>query len=66
MAQQLITVVETQEFKRRADTRMSEQERQEFITFIAGSPENGAVMRGTVSFRPARLTSIYVRFKSGL
>lgn len=42
MAEQLITVVETREFERRAATRMSEQERQDFITFIAGRPDDGA------------------------
>ena len=54
MAEQLITVVETREFQRRASTRMTEQERQEFITFIAGSPENGALMRSTGGVRKSR------------
>ena len=54
MAEQLITVVETREFQRRAGTRMSEQERQAFITFIAGRPEDGAMMRGTGGVRKSR------------
>ncbi len=54
MAKRLITVVETQEFQRRAATRMSEQERQDFITFIASAPENGALMRGTGGVRKSR------------
>jgi hypothetical protein len=43
----LMTVVETREFQRRAVIRMTETERQEFITFIAGHPEDGVVMVGT-------------------
>ena len=35
----LMTVVETREFQQWAATRMTEPERQEFITFIAGHPE---------------------------
>ena len=42
----LITVVETREFQQRAATRMSETERQEFITFIAGHPEDGGLSSG--------------------
>lgn len=54
MAEQLITVVETREFERRAATRMSEQERQDFITFIAGRPDDGAIMRSTGGVRKSR------------
>ena len=59
-----MTVVETQEFQRRAATRMSEQERQDFITFIAGAPENGALMRGTGGVRKSRW-GVGARGKSG-
>ena len=54
MAERLVTVVETREFVRRAETRMSEQERQDFITYIAGLPEDGALMRGTGGVRKSR------------
>ena len=50
----LITVVETRQFQQRAATRMSEAERQAFITFIAGHPEDGAVMVGTGGLRKSR------------
>jgi len=50
----LITVVETREFQQRAATRMSETERQEFITFIAGHPEDGPIMVGTGGVRKSR------------
>ncbi len=49
-----MTIVDTREFQRRAATRMSEQERQDFIIFIAGYPENGALMRGTGGVRKSR------------
>ncbi|ETX00858.1 MAG: hypothetical protein ETSY2_38350 [Candidatus Entotheonella gemina] len=49
-----MTVVETREFQRRTAARMSEQERQDFITFIAGFPENGVLMRGTGGVRKSR------------
>ena len=39
----LITVVETREFQQRAATRMTEAERQDFIMFIAGHPEDGVL-----------------------
>ncbi len=64
MAERLVTVVETQEFLRRADTRMSEQERQDFITFIAGAPQSGALMRGTGGVRKSRW-GVGARGKSG-
>ncbi len=64
VAERLITVVETREFQRRAATRMSERERQDFIAFIAGSPENGALMRGTGGVRKSRW-SAGARGKSG-
>lgn len=60
----LITVVETRAFQQRAATRMSETERQEFITFIAGHPEDGAVMVGTGGIRKSRW-GVGSRGKSG-
>ena len=60
----LITVVETREFQQRAATRMSETERQEFITFIAGHPEDGAIMVGTGGVRKSRW-GVGSRGKSG-
>ena len=50
----LMTVVETREFQQRAATQMTETERQEFITFIAGHPEDGVVMVGTGGVRKSR------------
>ena len=64
LAERLMTVVETQEFKRRAESRMSESERHDFITFIAGDPENGALMRGTGGIRKSRW-GVGARGKSG-
>ena len=49
-----MTVVETREFQQRAATRMSDTERQDFITFIAGRPEDGAIMVGTGGVRKSR------------
>jgi hypothetical protein len=60
----LITVVETREFQQRAATRMSETERQAFITFIAGHPEDGAIMVGTGGIRKSRW-GVGSRGKSG-
>ena len=62
--ERLSTVVETREFQQRAATRMSESERQEFITFIAGRPGNGAIMVGTGGVRKSRW-GIGSRGKSG-
>jgi hypothetical protein len=60
----LMTVVETREFQQRAATRMSEAERQAFITFIAGHPEDGAIMVGTGGIRKSRW-GVGSRGKSG-
>jgi hypothetical protein len=60
----LLTVVETREFQQRAATRMSEAERQAFITFIAGHPEDGVRMAGTGGVRKSRW-GIGARGKSG-
>jgi hypothetical protein len=50
----LMTVVETREFQQRAATQMSDAERQDFITFIAGHPEDGVMMVGTGGVRKSR------------
>jgi hypothetical protein len=60
----LMTVVETREFQQRAATRMSEAERQAFITFIAGAPDDGAIMVGTGGIRKSRW-GVGSRGKSG-
>jgi hypothetical protein len=57
-------VVETREFQRRAATRMSEEERQNFITFIAEHPKDGAIMVGTGGVRKSRW-GVGSRGKSG-
>jgi len=48
------TVAETSVFIRYADEVWSETERQEFITFIASSPEAGSVIRGSGGCRKVR------------
>jgi hypothetical protein len=60
----LITVVETREFQQRAATRMREAERQAFITFIAGHPDDEALMVGTGGVRKSRW-GVGARGKSG-
>jgi hypothetical protein len=60
----LLTVVETREFQQRAATRMSDAERQEFITFIAGHLEDGVIMGGTGGVRKSRW-GVGARGKSG-
>src|SRR5262249_24458040 len=60
----LMTVFETREFQRRAVIRMTETERQEFITFIAGHPEDGVVMVGTGGVRKS-WWGVRARGKSG-
>jgi hypothetical protein len=59
-----MTVVETREFQQRAATRMAEAERQDFITFIARQPEDGAIMVGTGGLRKSRW-GVGSRGKSG-
>jgi hypothetical protein len=54
MDERLITVVETRAFQQRAETRMSDAEREEFINFIAGCPEDGDLMQGTGGVRKSR------------
>ena len=60
----LITVVETREFQQRAATRMTDAERQDFITFIAGHPADGVIMVGTGGVRKSRW-GVGSRGKSG-
>jgi hypothetical protein len=60
----LLTVVETREFQQRAAIRVSEAERQAFITFIAGHPEDGVRMAGTGGVRKSRW-GVGARGKSG-
>jgi hypothetical protein len=62
--ERLITVVETRQFQQRAATRMSDAERQAFITFIAGHPEDGDIMVGTGGVRKSRW-GVGSRGKSG-
>lgn len=50
----LITVVETREFQQRAAAYMTDEERQHFVTFIAGHPEDGAIMVGAGGIRKSR------------
>ena len=59
-----MTIVETREFQQRAATRMSEAERQDFITFIARHPEAGAIMVGIGGLRKSRW-GVGARGKSG-
>jgi hypothetical protein len=54
MDERLITVVETREFQQRAVARMSDSEREAFITYIAAHPEAGDLMSGTGGARKVR------------
>lgn len=49
-----LTVVETREFQQRAATRMSDDERQACIAFLARHPDDGALMVGTGGLRKSR------------
>ena len=51
------TVAETPVFMRYAAEVWSDAEREEFITFIAGSPEAGAIIRGSGGCRKVRWSS---------
>ena len=62
--QRLMTVVETRGFQQRAATRMSDAERQDFITFVAGHPADGVIMVGTGGVRKSRW-GVGARGKSG-
>lgn len=54
---ELITVVELSEFRRRAKGRLSEQEQFDCIGMIAADPECGEVMSGTGGVRKVRLAT---------
>ncbi|WP_026381254.1 type II toxin-antitoxin system RelE/ParE family toxin [Afifella pfennigii] len=54
MAGGLVTIVETPLFVRQAETVWSEEERQEFVNFIASDPERGDVIPGTGGVRKLR------------
>lgn len=54
MARKLITVVETPLFVRQADAIWSDDERSEFIDFIAASPEAGDLIPETGGVRKVR------------
>jgi len=49
-----MTVVETGQFMNSANRLMSESERQELITWIAGNPESGSIMPETGGVRKMR------------
>jgi hypothetical protein len=50
----MITVAETGEFIRKAKKLLSEDERQELVSYISAPPESGAVMEGTGGIRKLR------------
>jgi hypothetical protein len=54
MADRLITVAETPVFVRQAKEVWSEEERDEFVLYIAGNPEAGAVIPDTGGVRKLR------------
>jgi mRNA-degrading endonuclease RelE of RelBE toxin-antitoxin system len=54
MKEKPITVAETQVFLRQAEGVWSEEERFEFVDFIAGNPEAGAVIPDTGGVRKIR------------
>ena len=54
MADRLITVAETPVFVRQAREVWSEEERDEFVLYIAGNPEAGAVIPDTGGVRKLR------------
>lgn len=43
----MITVAETGEFIRKAKKLLSEDERQELVSYLSAHPESGSVMEGT-------------------
>ena len=51
----LTTVVETVSYLSKAGKLMSEQEREDIKTMIAGTPERGALIRGTGGVRKVRI-----------
>lgn len=50
----MITVAETGEFIRKAKKLLSEDERQELVSYLSAHPESGAVMEGTGGIRKLR------------
>ena len=54
MAVKLITVAETPLFARQAEAVWDDDERTEFVTFIAANPEAGDVIAGTGGVRKVR------------
>lgn len=61
----LQTVVETPEFIKRAQSCMSDESKQEFISYIAKNPTSGDVMAGTGGVRKVRWGSVQGKGKSG-
>ncbi|MEI6306265.1 MAG: type II toxin-antitoxin system RelE/ParE family toxin, partial [Deltaproteobacteria bacterium] len=52
----MITVAETGEFIRKAKKLLSEEERQELVSYLSAHPESGNVMAGTGGIRKLRWT----------
>jgi len=50
----MITVAETGEFIRKSKKLLSEDERQELVSYLSAHPESGAVMEGTGGIRKLR------------
>lgn len=61
----LITVIETVEFMKQASRFMSDENRCEFINFIAANPESGDLISGTRGVRKVRWASDPAKGKSG-
>lgn len=51
------TIVELPEFRRRAESLISESERQGIINYLAAHPQSGAIIRGTGGIRKFRWAS---------
>lgn len=60
------TVLETDTFKKQADKIWSEDERLEFVTFIAANPEAGNVIPGADGARKLRWSVGYQGKRSGV
>jgi hypothetical protein len=54
MGERLIAVAETQQFQQRAAVRMSDDERQAFIQYIAAYPDAGVIVPATGGVRKVR------------
>lgn len=57
MERKLVTVLETPAFSRRAEKLLSDEERDDLITFLAGNPEAGDEMPGTGGVRKVRFAA---------